>query len=233
MNTPFHLYQLQKIDSRLAAIDSRTKEISRLLENDPVLIAVRSKLEAAKRELDIASSALQTIELRILDRRNKLEQSESALYGGMIKNPKELQDLQKEIASIKAAIALMEEEQMNSMLEVEEKEMIWHSFEQKVEQAKEVNQQANIDLTAQADALVQEKTRLVTEHKLLAIQVPEPILQQYEDLRSRKGGVAVGKGDDQTCTLCGTSLTPSQCQFAKSPSVLFFCPSCGRILYAD
>jgi hypothetical protein len=232
-NTPFHLYQLQKIDSRLAAIDSRSKEISRLLENDPVLIAARSEFEAAKRELESSSATLQVIESKILDRRNKLEQSESSLYSGMIKNPKELQDLQKEIASIKSAIALMEDEQMIAMLEVEEKEKIFRTFDLKRDQANAANQQANVALTAQAEAIAQEKARLVTERKLLAIQVPGPILHRYEDLRSRKGGVAVGKVDDQTCTLCGTGLTPSQCQSAKSPSVLFFCPSCGRILYAD
>lgn len=233
MNTPFHLYQLQKIDSRLAAINSRSKEISRLLENDPVLIAARSALEGAKLELAVAIESLQAIESRILDRRNKLEQSEASLYGGLIKNPKELQDLQKEIASIKSVIASMENEQIDSMLELEEKERIFRSFEVKADQATEANKQANTDLTAQADAIVQEKARLLAERKLLADQVPSPILQKYEDLRSRKGGVAVGKVDDQTCIICGTNLTPSQCQSAKSPSVLFFCPSCGRILYAD
>lgn len=233
MNTPFHLYQLQKIDSRLVAIDNRSKEISRLLENDPVLIESRSNLETIKQELEKASALLHTIESKILDRRNKLEQSESSLYSGMIKNPKELQDLQKEIASINASIALMEDEQMNAMLNVEEKEKKFQSYNLEYNQALNANQQANVDLLSQAETIAAERTRLITERKLLAIQVPIPILQQYDDLRSRKGGVAVSKVDDQTCSICGTSLTASECQSAKSPSVLFFCSNCGRILYAD
>ncbi|MGZ9220523.1 MAG: C4-type zinc ribbon domain-containing protein [Anaerolineales bacterium] len=38
---------------------------------------------------------------------------------------------------------------------------------------------------------------------------------------------------DGSCAACGTTLTPSQQQIARSTSQLIYCPSCGRILYAD
>lgn len=233
MNTPFLLFQIQKIDSRLTAIELRSREIVDLLNNDPVLAAARIDIDLARVGYTVAFTALQSFESKILERRNKLEQSESSLYGGKIKNPKELQDLQKEIASLRSIITAMEDEQMVLMLNLEEKENILNTANQKILEAEKNNKVANVDLTTQASALSQEKTRLTAERNLLSNQVPISILQRYDELASRKGGLAVAKVEDQTCVLCGTGLTPSQVQSAKSPSVLFFCPSCGRILYAD
>jgi len=122
MNTPFLLYQLQKIDSKLSANEHRLSEISKLLTTDPDLIAAQKFHAAMKFELDVAKDSLTKQEKKIQERRNKLEQSESSLYGGKIKSPKELQDLQKEIASIKSIIAAMEDEELMLMMNVEEKE---------------------------------------------------------------------------------------------------------------
>ena len=233
MNTPFLLFQLQRIDSRLASVDNRLKEIKRILNHDPALIAAKNEMQLLTTELADSSAALQTIELKIQDKRNKLEQSESSLYGGKIRNPKELQDLQKEIASIKTSIGTLEDDQINLMLAVEEKENRVHVAQQKLSDAEKSNLQTQVDLEEESIALNLEKSKLVTERNFLTGQVPASLLQKYDDLRRRKGGSAVARVEDQTCSLCGASLTPSECQSAKSPSILFFCPTCGRILYAD
>jgi hypothetical protein len=233
MNSPFLLFQLQRIDSRLALVDNRLKEIKRILNHDPALIAAKNEMQLSTTELADSSEALQTIELKIQDKRNKLEQSESSLYGGKIRNPKELQDLQKEIASIKTSIGTLEDDQINLMLVVEEKENRVHVAQQKLSDAEKSNMQTQVDLEEESIALNLEKSKLVTERDFLTGQVPASLLQKYNDLRSRKGGCAVARVEDQTCSLCGARLTPSECQSAKSPSILFFCPTCGRILYAD
>ena len=233
MNTPFHLYQLQLIDTKIAKLDFRLQEISKILKNDPILIEAKSTLEMASKELDSAKTSLQKLESKIQEKRNKLEQSESSLYGGKIKNPKELQDLQKEITSIKNVIVTLEEEQLDLMISVEEKEKQFHEADRDYLKATSNNANTNVELTSEIKTISQEKGRLLTERNFLANQVPVAIFKKYDDLRSSKGGVAVAGVEDQTCTMCGASLTPSECQSAKSPSILFFCPSCGRILYAD
>jgi len=45
MNTPFLLYQLQKIDSKLSANEHRLSEISKLLTTDPDLIAAQNFMQ--------------------------------------------------------------------------------------------------------------------------------------------------------------------------------------------
>jgi predicted nucleic acid-binding Zn-ribbon protein len=233
MNTPFHLFQLQLIDSKIHKLDQRLIEIHKILKNDPVLVAASTALEKAKLESISGDKELRLIESRIHDKRNKLEQSEASLYGGKIKNPKELQDLQKEILSIKSVISQLEEEQLNLMLILEDKEKDRLISERQYNDALSNNEKVNAEYSFEIRTADQDKSRLTVERSLLIGQIPQNIVLKYEELRSKKGGVAVARVEDQTCTLCGTSLTPSDCQRAKSPSVLFYCPSCGRILYAD
>ncbi|HLO29263.1 MAG TPA: C4-type zinc ribbon domain-containing protein, partial [Anaerolineales bacterium] len=58
-------------------------------------------------------------------------------------------------------------------------------------------------------------------------------LDIYEQLRKQKRGIAITTISDSSCGACGTTLTPSQKQSARSTSQLFHCPTCGRILYAN
>lgn len=233
MNTPFLLFQLQKVDTKIQKYHSRLAEIATQLKNDPALSTAMKQFENSRREFQIAEKGVQIIESKIQEKRNKLAQSESSLYGGMIKNPKDLQDLQKEIASIKGVISSLEDEQIELMLILEEKELVHTATDQKYKNAISQNETTNSGLLRESEVISAEKIKLSTERNLLAEQVPSSILQKYDELRAKKGGVAVAQVEDKTCVLCGSSLTPSQCQQAKSPSILFFCPSCNRILYAD
>jgi len=233
MNTPFLLYQLQKIDSKLSANEHRLSEISKLLTTDPDLIAAQKFHAAMKFELDVAKDSLTKQEKKIQERRNKLEQSESSLYGGKIKSPKELQDLQKEIASIKSIIAAMEDEELMLMMNVEEKERQFEIAVSKLSFAQSTYDHNSVEFRKESDQIEQENGRLLVERNVLINQIPSPILEKYNNLLAKKGGVAVAKVEDQTCSMCGASLTPAECQSAKSPSTIFICPSCGRILYED
>jgi predicted nucleic acid-binding Zn-ribbon protein len=64
-------------------------------------------------------------------------------------------------------------------------------------------------------------------------QVGDDLLSLYDALRSKKKGIAVSKIEDQMCSVCGSTLTPAECQSAKSRIDIISCPTCGRILYAD
>ena len=125
MNPAFHLYQLQKVDSQIFSLDNRLREISDLLKNDLELQLANQALLEKSESLNSANLKLKEIEQKILSKRNKLEQSESSLYAGNIKNPKELQDMQKEVASLKTVISDYENEQMEQMFMIEmiEKEL--------------------------------------------------------------------------------------------------------------
>jgi len=127
MNTTFNLFQLQKIDNESARIQNRLNEINHLLQDDSDIKSAVITYESAKKILHEAQVNLKSLEELIRAKRNKVEQSESSLYEGKIKNPKELQDLQKEIAAIKSSISTMEEEELELMLRIEAEELACES----------------------------------------------------------------------------------------------------------
>lgn len=233
MNPAFHLYQLQKIDSQIISLESRLKEIADLIKGDSVLNAANQAYKDISATLNSANSTLQDIELKILTKRNKLEQSESSLYGGKIKSPKELQDLQKEVASLKTVISEYENEQMEHMMLVEQLEKETKTSENQLNAARSIFEEKKKLLLEDSGRIENKKIKLLTEREISLSQVSKQHIFTYDDLRRKKSGVAVARVEDQTCSVCGTSLTPAECQAAKSSTNLFTCSSCGRVLYAD
>jgi len=233
MNSAFHLYQLQKVDSQINLLDIRLKEIADLLRNDSEIQAATQALFEVSSSLSAANSVLQGIEQKIRTKRNKLEQSESSLYAGNIKNPKELQDLQKEVASLKSVISEYENELMEQMILIEQLEKEKRIHDDQLNSANKKLELRQKDLVEESKRIETQRSKLLTEREISLSQVPELLILTYDDLRKKKSGVAVARVEDQTCSICGTSLTPAECQAAKSSTKIFTCSSCGRVLYAD
>jgi len=103
-NQSFYLYQLQKLDRQLEQIQTRNLQIQQILDNNQAVQAAQNEYEASIGELNRLSSDLSDLEMRSKEKRVKIELSESSLYGGSVKNPRELSDLQQEIASLKSSL---------------------------------------------------------------------------------------------------------------------------------
>ncbi|MDP3721088.1 MAG: hypothetical protein Q8R09_01395, partial [Anaerolineaceae bacterium] len=111
-NPSFHLFQLQKIDTRIDALTKRLTEIDRMRNDN----SARQEIEHALAQINNAYAQQKKnydlIEEKAHAKKMKIEQSESSLYGGLVKNPKELQDLQTEIKLLKQSVSTLEDEQL-------------------------------------------------------------------------------------------------------------------------
>lgn len=232
MNQSFHLFQLQKIDSQIVWINQRLSAIQTSLDQDTrkseALLIQEQALKAVAQE----QHKLKTIETEILSRRNKLEQSEANLYSGRVKVPKELQDIQNEIAAIKRAIAHLEDQQLESMLTLEALQTQAAEDQNRFNQIEALVAQEQAALMGEKSQISTDLERLLMERGAALQQVNAENLARYERLRTTKRGVAVASVVDYSCSACGGSLTPSDCQTARSSPTLFLCPTCSRIIYA-
>jgi len=232
MNQAFHLVRLQKIDLQIDQINNRIREIERLLkENNIVQIAEKAEAEA-QTGFKKVSLDLKKCEAEVDAQRLKIETNEASLYGGKIRNPKELQDLQNDIASLKRQLAVLEDEQLGAMLLVEEAEAL-------VKKSNSGLLQARAHFIAQTSDLAGEKTRLnetlqrLTGERDAAVLPLDPAsINIYQRLRTQKHGLAVAVMEDGACTACGSELRPEEAQAARSPNNIIYCSSCGRILYS-
>lgn len=233
MSAALGLYRLQQVDSRIDQIQARLKAIQQTLENDLELRAATDQLAAAESEHRDAERALKSSEAEVEKQRIKIEQAEASLYGGQVHNPKELQDLQKDIASLKRHLETLEERELQAMLSVEDIEKKLQAAKTTLERVQLSLKEQNQDLTRESETLNKELERLRSEHQAVLTNIATQALNVYEQLRIQKRGIAVTTVADSSCEACGTTITASQQQNARSASQLFHCPTCGRILYAN
>lgn len=231
MSAALGLYRLQQVDSRMDQIRARLRSIRETLENDLELRAATDALSAAETLYKQAHSALKQFEAEVEKQSIKIQQTETSLYGGNVHNPKELQDLQADAASLKKHLGTLEERELEAMLQVEEAEKGLQSAKARLASLQSNLRGQTLELAKESDALNKDLERLESERRATVSNMDESALKTYEQLRRQKRGVAVVTLNEDTCSACGTTLTASQQQGARSAQ-FFYCPTCGRIVYS-
>jgi predicted nucleic acid-binding Zn-ribbon protein len=233
MSAALGLYRLQQVDSQLDHAHARLKAIQQILENDEELRRSTQRCGEAESRFKEAERLLKLCEQEVEKQRIKLQQTEASLYGGYVHNPKELQDLQKDVASLKRHLETLEERQLDAMETSEnaEKELALARAELERVTASKGEQFRN--LTEESTVLNRDIDRFSSERLAVVQDLTAPAISSYEQLRKLRRGLAVTTLSDGSCAACGTTLTASQQQSARSSGQLFYCPSCGRILYGD
>jgi len=233
MSAALGLYRLQQVDSQIDHIQARLKVIQQTLENDAELRAATEQLAASENKYKDAERSLKESEAEAEKQSIKIEQTESSLYGGRVHNPKELQDLQKDVASLKRHLSTLEERELEAMLVAETTEKDLQNAKSILERLQSNLGDQHRDLARERISLHKDLERLNSERQAVMSDIAQRMMATYNQLRQQRRGLAVTTLSDGSCAACGTTLTPSQLQNARSTSQLFYCPSCGRILYAD
>jgi uncharacterized protein len=232
MSQAFHLAQLQKVDTQLDQIQNRLNEIDRIIKTNQTLQQAEAELKTARDRMLETQRALGKAEDAVQSQRIKIETSESSLYGGKIRSPKELQDLQSDIVSLKKHLATLEDQQLDNMLSLEQAEESQKKADQRMTavQAEFTSQSAS--LIGEQGMLQKTQERLQVERQAVLPQIEAENIVTYNRLREQKRGIAVSQVEDGACKGCGSTLRPAEIQAARSPSQLVRCSTCGRILYA-
>ena len=233
MSAALGLYRLQQVDSQMDQIHGRLKAIQETLQNDGELRAAMEAFSVSENEFKTAERAFKSTGADVEKQRIKIEQAESSLYGGKGSNPKELQDLQLDVASLKKHLVTLENIELEAMGALENAEQATQTAKSQLERVQADKSSQYNDLTKEGNALQKEIERLDSERKAVISGIPQPSVLTYDSLRKQKRGVAIATVSDSACAACGTTLTASQQQSARSTSQLFTCPTCGRILFAN
>jgi uncharacterized protein len=231
MSLSSQLYRLQQIDTLNDQTLARLDELEKLLSDRSSIELADASSQKAEEALQEVTKKLRQAENNVRDQRFKIEQDESSLYSGKMHNPKELQDLQNEVAGLKRFLTTLEDRQIEIMIAVEEAESAAKEAKSVVIQAQAQLVEQNAHLNAEKTKLLKEKERLEVEREVASNAVSAQDLDLYNQLRKSRRGIAVTRVTERTCTSCGSTLTPALVQAANSPGQIVRCPSCSRILY--
>ena len=233
MSRSSQLYELQLIDSLLDQHRNRLAEIMVILADNRKIKQAESELEKTELALKTAEANLRAAERKVKEQRFKVKQTDAKLYGGKIKNPKELQDLQEESQALKRFLGVLEDRQLEKMLEVDEYKQINSAANGVLNEVNEETKIYHKELNQEKSEHELETQRLEIKRKSTIQTINTSDLNVYENLRKKRLGVAVSFVNEKACSACGATLTAALHQAARSPSQVTHCETCGRILFAN
>jgi predicted nucleic acid-binding Zn-ribbon protein len=233
MSQTLSLYRLQQIDSQLDRAKVRLEAIQKVLDDDQELRLAREKVTAAEAATLNVRTILKQSETDVEIQRIKIEQIEASLYASSAHSPKELQELQNDVAGLKRYILLLEDQQLDAMLALERAEAFQQTARLELAEVEKRSEEQNKDFLREQRDLQTDMERLNTERTATSGNVPDITILQYDQLRRDHRGVAVAVISEKSCSACGSTLSAAQVQSAHSSESMFQCPSCGRILYGS
>jgi len=231
MSLPGQLYELQQVDLELQKNHELIEEIILQLSENQALIATESRLASQKEQLADTGKKRKGIEWELEDLQEKAKEINNKLYGGTVKNPKELVNLESEAKSLKKKIERKEDELLELMSQGEDLETEMKDSTKELEKLEQEWQQKQGILNQGKTKAETELARLKQNRGELAHQIGSDTLRLYEQIRLTKVQ-AVAKIEQGRCQGCHITLPTSHWQRAKAGE-LVQCNSCGRILYLE
>ncbi len=228
---PAHLlYSLQQLDLEMASHTARLQEIEAILASDQALVDARTALDAARKRLLQAQVRQRDLELEAQKLASELHATEAQLYSGRVRNPKELEGLEKKVQNLKKRRAALDDQVLEALLASEEAVAA-------AQEAEAALKRLEAERDAMCKALVQEREdlrarleSLQRRRETLVAGMPPRDFQAYEVLRARRGSRPVALVQGSACQACGIALPTAVLQRAREGSDLVRCPNCDRIL---
>jgi predicted nucleic acid-binding Zn-ribbon protein len=228
------LYGLQETDLEIDGRRAALVEIEGLIGDTEELQSARVEVEGSQEVAQEIRKKVRAAERQVEDMTAKIEPIEKKLYGGSIRNPKELSDLQEDVRSLQARKRQLEDQLLEAMSELEDVEGTLTAARDalsaldaswQAEQARLLREQAT--LTAELAALEERRREQ-------AQLIDRASLTLYDALRAAHQGRAVAKVERGMCQGCRISLPMTLLQKARSGGeALVQCSSCERILYVS
>jgi uncharacterized protein len=223
------LYRLQLIDSEMKEKKARLLAIINEQKESAALVSARNRVETAVVELTRWQTQHKKYNTELEDLNNKTKRSEDRLYSGNVKNPKELKDLQSEIKSLGRRREALEDDILETMVLIEDAEGEKLAAEEVQFNLEAEREAAAPKLAKEQNELALRLHHLTQDRKNLVAEIDAAALNDYENLRKRKNGVAVAKLRVNQCQSCFTTCSSSK-EKKVEEGALVYCGGCGRIL---
>jgi predicted nucleic acid-binding Zn-ribbon protein len=228
------LLDLQRVDSGIDRLNQRKadlpeqRELDELNEQRSGIAVTHAEAQAS---LDAVAREQTKLETEIQQIDDKVTHEQSRLYSGEVSNPKELSNIQAELDALRRRKAHLEDEELEVMerresIEKEHGDLLttMTDLDAKVADATARRDHASVEIS-------EELARLATERAQLVPTINAEVIDLYEDIRARRGGIAVGALVDGTCRACGLPLSPMQRdEIKRSDEPIIRCENCRRLL---
>ncbi|MGH9535881.1 MAG: zinc ribbon domain-containing protein [Terriglobales bacterium] len=224
------LLEAQGLEQRLKELDAEISSLPRriaLLEAP--LAAQQSELDRTAAATATAQAERRKIESQIQDLKARVAKSRS--HSAEVKTNQEYKAVLDEITYSEGEISRCEERILQLMEEIEAQEAAAREVQAKRAVIQAEVEAAKAETRARTEADQAEKQHLLGRLGKLRADINPATLRRYDRV-ARLRGHAVAALDHYACGACRVRLRPQFLQEITSrPEEVFFCETCGRLLY--
>ena len=226
--------ELQLLDNEIMQANTKLKslpEIEQLLHIDKRIVTATDELATVKAESDQIALELRRGEVDVETVTDRIKKDEARLASGNA-TPKELEQLQHEVATLRKRQEALEEIEIEIMVRSEaitERTNILTTDLASLETLKaEINQR----LTAASNEINTVITNKKSDREKVVVKIEKPLLDLYEKIRASSGGVAAAALVGNKCNGCNLAINAVEMERIKSlaKDELLRCEECRRIL---
>jgi len=229
------LLEVQALDQRLGQLDHKRKNLpehaeverlgAELAQQRDLLVAAQTRESDAARQQTKAEQDVEQV-------RQRATRDQQRLDSGAVTSPKDLENLQREIASLAKRQSDLEDVVLEIMERREVAQERLAELARRVEELQRKVAEAEehrVTVLAQIDA---EAAGAAKERELIAGTVPEELIKLYDKLRAQSGGVGAAKLHQNRCDGCRLELNITELnEVRKAPAdEIIRCENCRRIL---
>jgi predicted nucleic acid-binding Zn-ribbon protein len=217
--------QLQELGQSLSSVAGRVEQLRGEIETS------QAELEQLSEEDKQAAAARRVLERELADGEAQIRNKRMRL--NLVRNDKELQALGHEVETLKENNQRLEGEVLASMQAAEPRGPRIKELTELIEGKRAELKAAEKEIAAEVEDLKLSIQRQRVERDRAAALVENALLQRYEMIFSRRGGLAVAVARAGTCQGCRMRLPPQLYNEVQKHLQIHFCPNCQRILYYE
>jgi predicted nucleic acid-binding Zn-ribbon protein len=226
------LIELQAVDFRLIGIRERISQFpKRLAEVEARVTAARHQVAAAKEALLTGLKERKTYEMDVDQWKERAKKYRNQT--GEVKSNEAYKALLHEIQNAENEIAKAEDRLLERMVSGEEYDRQVKASEAALKEIEAAVNKERQAIQAEYNAAQKELAAAEAVRAAAMSAVPEDLVDHYERIAKRHGGIALAEIRGEGCGQCGVHIRPHVIQQLQRESNegFFHCETCTRILY--
>ena len=227
------LFSLNSVDVEMERNSKSIASVESALADNRLLVETQQAVEAAQSTLRKQETERLDLDLTVKSSQDKAKELESKLYGGTVRNPRELKSMQLELDLLHEQQNEQEESLLLALEATEETERNLGDLVNTLQEMQSTWQEEHERLLKERAQLQEDMAMLELKRQNQSSLVIPEYLKLYDVLRSKRHGQAVAKVEGGSCQGCRISLPTRVVQQARTSQSPVQCPSCSRMLYVN
>jgi predicted nucleic acid-binding Zn-ribbon protein len=223
------LLSLQQIDDRITTLNSDIAATEASLRGDPELDRLLRAEASAQEEHRTLGASANLAELEAASLQARIRELDRRLYGGTVRNPAELMEMQRELDAMRAKLSTAEDDALERMELVDQSLAGLQSASAGVAARESQRDNAMEPLRARLASLTAERDVLNAERDALRADIDPGDLSLYARIAAHRRPAVTGLAGD-FCAGCHMPVSNEERRAVRTGTGLTQCANCDRIL---